>query len=324
MTKSVENPLTPFLEGQGVIILDGAMATELERRGAELRDALWSAKVLLEDPALIRQTHYDYFVAGADVATSASYQATFEGFARRGLAHDEAARLMRLSVELAMEARDEFWEEATHRHGRLKPLVAASVGPYGAYLTGGAEYTGDYGLSLQELIDFHAPRLKVLVGSGADLLACETIPSLLEVEALARLLENYPDVHAWLSCSCKDGVHLCHGEPLRDVVQIANGCEQVVAVGVNCTAPRWVEPLLQSVQPVANKPLLAYPNRGEAWDAAAMCWVEGSGVEEFGDSARRWYAAGARLIGGCCRTTPADIAAMARAFGRPVAERFAA
>jgi homocysteine S-methyltransferase len=317
MEGKFSSPLMPFLEQEGVVILDGALATELERRGANLRDALWSAKVLLEDPLLIRQTYYDYYMAGADVATSASYQATFDGFGRRGLGRDEAARLMRLSVELAMEARDEFWDNPNHRVGRHKPLVAASVGPYGAYLTGGAEYTGDYGLTVQELMDFHEPRLEVLASSGADLLACETVPSLAEVEALVRLLDGMPGVQAWLSCSCADGTRLCHGEPLREVVELANRCEQVVAVGVNCTAPQWVEPLLLSVRDIATKPLLAYPNRGEGWDAEAFCWVDGSGVGEFGELALRWYGAGARLIGGCCRTTPADITTMAAAFGRP-------
>jgi homocysteine S-methyltransferase len=321
METITENPLTPFLQDNGVVMLDGALATELERRGADLRDPLWSAKVLLEDPALIRQTHYDYYVAGADVATSASYQATFAGFARRGFGHDEAARLMRLSVELAIEAREAFWDEQGHRARRQKPLVAASVGPYGAYLTGGAESTGDYGLTLQELVDFHRPRMEVLASSGADLLACETVPSLLEIEALVRVLAEFPHVHAWLSCSCRDGEHLCHGEPLADVVALANSCEQVVAVGVNCTAPQWVEALLMSVRATSTKPLLVYPNRGEGWDPVAMCWIGESGVKEFDELALQWYGAGARLIGGCCRTTPADIAAMAAAFGRPIRSR---
>ena len=309
------NPLTPFLQEQGVMILDGALATELERRGADLRDALWSAKYLMEDPALIRQLHYDYFVAGADVVTTASYQATFEGFARRGLSADEAARLMRLSVELAIQARDEFWVDPAHRVGRQRPLVAASVGPYGAFLANGAEYTGDYGLTLVQLMDFHRPRFEVLASSGAELLACETVPTLLEVEALVRLMEEFPSVNAWLSCSCRDGEKLWHGEPLREVVELANACEQVVAVGVNCTAPQWIEPLLLGVQGIAKKPLLVYPNRGEGWDPKAKCWITEHGVEDFGMLAQRWYTAGARLIGGCCRTTPEEITAMRVALG---------
>jgi homocysteine S-methyltransferase len=181
-------------------------------------------------------------------------------------------------------------------------------------LTGGAEYTGDYGLSLVQLVNFHAPRIEVLAQSGADLLACETVPSLLESEALVRVLEGLPQVRAWLSCSCKDGEHLCHGERLSEVVEIANACDQVVAVGVNCTAPEWIESLLLSVDSIAKKPLLVYPNRGEGWDPVAMCWIEGGGVGELSGLALRWYDAGARLLGGCCRTTPADIAAMASAL----------
>jgi homocysteine S-methyltransferase len=225
---------------------------------------------------------------------------------------------MRLSVALAHQAREEFWAIPAHRQGRQKPLVAASVGPYGAYLANGAEYTGDYGLTLQELMDFHRPRLAVLVESGADLMACETVPSLLEAEALVRLLAEFPHVHAWLSCSCRDGAHLAHGESLSEVVELANGCDQVVAVGVNCTAPQWIEPLLLGVQSISQKPLLVYPNRGEGWDPVAKCWIAESGADDFATLARRWYAAGARLIGGCCRTTPADIEAMAMALGHSV------
>jgi homocysteine S-methyltransferase len=165
---------------------------------------------------------------------------------------------------------------------------------------------------LQELIDFHGPRMEVLAQSGADLLACETVPSLLEVEALVHLLADMPDAVAWISCSCCDGEHICHGERLSEVVALTNACPQVVAVGVNCSAPHDVESLLLSVRELSNKPLLAYPNRGERWDGEAMCWVDGSGVDSFGELALRWYSAGARLIGGCCRTTPADIAEMAR------------
>ena len=250
------------------------------------------------------------------MATSASYQATFAGFAKRGIERKQAAALMQLSVQLAMDARDEFWDDLANRQGRLKPLVAASIGPYGAYLTGGAEYSGDYGLTLQQLMDFHAPRLEVLAASGADVLACETIPSLLETEALVRLLEENVQLAAWVSCSCGDGLRLWHGESLSEVVELVNQCNTVVATGVNCTAPHWVESLLLSVADLSTKPLLAYPNRGEQWDGVNMCWVEGSGVETFDSLVPRWYAAGARLIGGCCRTTPADISAIATSITR--------
>ncbi|HRW08191.1 MAG TPA: homocysteine S-methyltransferase [Caldilineaceae bacterium] len=302
---------TPFLERQGVVILDGALATALEARGADLIDPLWSAKLLLENPALIRQLHYDYLLAGADVIITASYQASFAGFLARGCSEEEAAALMQRSVTLADEARAQFLHDHhadRANQGRPAPLIAASIGPYGAYLHNGAEYTGEYGRSVAELVAWHRPRMAVLAHSGADLLACETIPSLAEAEALLQLLPEFPTMPAWLSFSCCDGEHLCHGEHIRAAMALANQSEQVIAVGVNCTAPRHVEALLRHARSATDKLLLAYPNRGERWDADAHCWVPGSGEEDFAQAAERWYQAGARLIGGCCRTGPAEIA----------------
>lgn len=312
--RTPKNPIAPFLEQFGVVILDGALATELERRGADLNDPLWSAKVLLEAPEMIRQLHYDYFAAGADVAITATYQASFEGFMRRGLSQQEAADLMRLGVRLAQEARDDFWAEPRHRAGRLRPLVAASVGSYGAFLADGSEYRGDYGLTRAQLMDFHRPRMAVLAESGADLLACETIPCQVEGEALVELLQEFPDTPAWLSFSCCDEEHVCHGEPFSRCVELANASEQIVAVGLNCTPPAFVESLLMAAHMATDKPLVAYPNSGEQWDAQRHCWIEGTGATEFAIPAQRWYAAGARLIGGCCRTSPSDIRDIALAL----------
>ncbi len=306
------NVLSEFLKAQGVIVLDGAMATELEQRGADINDPLWSARVLLEQPALIEAVHYDYFAAGADVAITASYQASFEGFAARSISRADGAERMRRSVRLAIRARSRFLA-APQSRGRLRPLVAASVGPYGAVLHDGSEYRGDYGLSVQELVAWHRPRFEVLAAAGADLLACETIPSLAEGEAIARLIDEYR-TPAWLSFSCRDGKLLNHGEPMRAAAALAQATTNVVAVGVNCTAPRFIESLLAAATLATQKPLLCYPNSGEAWNAAAACWVEGSGNTDFGAAAHRWRAAGARLIGGCCRTTPRDIAAIRAAL----------
>jgi homocysteine S-methyltransferase len=309
----VHNPLTPFLDSAGYLILDGAMATELEARGADLNNALWSARLLLENPALIAAVHRDYLLAGADVLITASYQASFAGFAQRGLDAEAAARLMRLSVELACRVRDEFWADPAHRAGRLKPLVAASVGPYGAVLHDGSEYRGDYGLSVAELMAFHRPRLAVLASAGADLLACETIPSLAEAEALVRLLPEFPEMPAWISASARDGLHLCHGEALTALLALTDDCPQVVAAGINCTSPEFIESLLASGAASA-KPLLTYPNRGEQWDGVQHCWVGGTGIVDYGAEALRWRRAGAKLVGGCCRSTPADIRAIRRAL----------
>lgn len=307
------DPIQTALAQQKLFILDGALATELERRGADLNDALWSAKLLIDQPELIRQVHFDYYTAGADVATTASYQATFEAFQARGYSHDEAARLMRLSVTLALEARDAFWAAPANRVGRLKPLVAASVGPYGAMLADGSEYRGHYGLTQQALIDFHRPRMQVLVDAGADLLACETLPCLDEALAIASLLPEFSHMAAWVSFSCRDGEHNSQGEKLADCVAMLDGVTQIVAVGVNCTAPEFIPSLIDQARLGTTKPIVVYPNSGEQYDAVHKQWQGCSHAQDFAQQALGWYARGARLIGGCCRTGPDDIRALKEA-----------
>jgi len=297
--------ITSLLKQKSAIILDGALATELERRGADLRDPLWSAKVLLENPELIRQVHLDYLAAGADIVTTASYQATIPGLMQRGLTHEQAADTLRLSVRLAQEARDAV---------DASKLVAASVGCYGAYLHDGSEYRGDYGLSVQQLIDWHRPRVEILAECGPDLLAFETVPSLIEAEALVKLLSEFPRMPAWIAYSCQDERRLCHGESLADAIQLANECPNIVAAGVNCTPPRFVDGLLASVAGIATKPLVVYPNRGETWDADRHCWLGTNGEPDWRECVKRWHDAGAKLIGGCCRTTPATIRQIAHAL----------
>lgn len=308
------NPLTPFLKRRKAIIIDGALATELERRGADLSDALWSARLLIDAPELIRAVHLDYLRAGADVLITASYQASLEGFRRRGLNETQVRTLFRYSVQLASEAIEEYLIETQASMRDLRPLIAASIGPYGAYLADGSEYRGDYGVSVDALVAWHRPRISALIETEADLFACETIPCLAEVEALIRLLQECQEMPAWLACSCRDGATLASGEPFVEAVKLADACDQIVAVGVNCTAPRYIESLLHIARSATDKPLLCYPNSGERWDAVARCWVEGTGVTDFAEPARQWYAAGARLIGGCCRTTPEDIAVIAQAL----------
>lgn len=306
------DPIAAILQSHALLVLDGALATELEARGCDLRDPLWSARVLIESPELIRQVHADYFAAGADVAITASYQATFAGFARRGLSERQAAGLMRLSVQLAAEARDAFWASEANRAGRPRPLVAASVGPYGAFLADGSEYTGDYGLSEDELLAFHRPRMAVLANAGADLLACETIPCLAEARALARLLAEFPGQRAWVSFSARDAGHTCNGEPIGACAAALDGCEQVVAIGVNCTAPRHIAGLVRAIRAATQKPIVVYPNSGESYLAGENAWDGPSETDDLAAQAHKWRACGAQLIGGCCRTTPAQIRALAR------------
>jgi homocysteine S-methyltransferase len=299
--------LAERLATQPFIVLDGALATELERRGVDLRDPLWSAKCLIESPRTIRAVHMDYFRAGADVATTATYQATFEGFERRGIGREQAERLMRDAVAIAADARDEFWADPSNRESRRRPWVAASVGPYGAMLADGSEYRGGYLASDAELARFHRPRLEILASSGADLIACETLPCLREAMVLARLLQEFPAVSAWISFSCIDGSRNSQGEPISECAAALRGHDQIAALGVNCTAPAYVTELLERMHGQADKPLLAYPNSGEAYDALEKRWVGHAQCRRISDAVGDWYRAGARLIGGCCRSTPADI-----------------
>jgi homocysteine S-methyltransferase len=305
-----QDPIADFLAQGTPLVLDGALATELERRGADLRDPLWSAKLLIEQPDLIRAVHLNYFEAGADVATTATYQASFEGFAGRGIGEAAAAQLMLDAVLLAVDARAQFWSEPRNRANRRRPLVAASVGPYGAMRADGSEYRGHYGIGTAELAQFHRRRLQVLARSAADLLACETLPSLDEAVVLATLLRDFPGRSAWISFSCRDALHTCEGQPIGECVRRLNDFEQVAAVGVNCSKPEFMAPLLQEMRQHTDKPLLVYPNSGEHYDAVHKRWQGPPDAAGFGDAAAAWRASGASLIGGCCRTSPADIRAV--------------
>lgn len=305
------NPIASILDLQPALVIDGALATELESRGYDLKDDLWSAKILVEQPEAIKQLHYDYLKAGADCVITASYQATIEGFMKRGLNEAEAIDLIKRSVGLAIEARDEFWADEANRVGREKPFVAASVGPYGAYLADGSEYLGDYGLTEEQLIEFHRPRMRALLAAGADVLACETIPSPIEARALVKLLGEFEGVSAWISFSCKDEAHVCEGDTLEACIRQVESSPQVAAVGVNCTSPKFIPSLILEAKKATDKPILVYPNSGESYNAEKKDWNDDPVFESFGAEAKEWYNAGARMIGGCCRSTVDDIQTIA-------------
>ncbi|MEU0238022.1 homocysteine S-methyltransferase [Nocardiopsis sp. NPDC006198] len=289
----------PGASGVRPLVLDGGLATRLESYGADLRGGLWSARLLADGPELVRRAHRDYFEAGADVAISAGYQASIPALEARGHSRREAAGLLARSVELARAERDAFGSG----------LVAAGVGPYGAALADGSEYTGDYDLDEDGLYAWHRERWRVLAGAGADLMACETVPSLPEARALGRLLTEVPGPRAWISFSCRDGEHLNDGTPLsRAVAELAplHAAGRLVAAGVNCTAPRHVPSLVRTVA-AAGLPAVAYPNSGESWDASLGRWTGVGDPEGFGRAAVSWYEAGAVLVGGCCRTGPEHV-----------------
>ena len=291
------------------IIIDGALASELQRRGCDLNDSLWSAKVLIEQPDLIRQVHYDYFKAGADCATTASYQASPLGFAKKGISLDESIKLIKKSVELAQQAKEQYLTQI----GKNKPLfIAGSVGPYGAYLADGSEYTGNYQLSEEEFIEFHQIRIQALIDAKADILACETLPNFAEIKALVKVLKQYPTMTAWFSFTLKDANHLSDGTPLKEVIDYLNNVDQVVSVGINCIALEEVTAALTVLQTLTRKPLIVYPNSGEQYDPTTKQWHKNHQHNcTFKNQLPTWLKLGAKLIGGCCQTTPKDIAEIA-------------
>lgn len=331
--KQVDHPssfMTNFLRScGGSAVIDGGLATELQRHGADLNDPLWSAKCLISSPHLIRRVHLDYLEAGANIIISSSYQATLQGFEAKGISRKEGEALLEKSVKIACEARDIYNERATKGFWdvsgdgvtpKQRPiLVAASVGSYGAYLADGSEYSGSYrdNVSMETLKDFHRRRVQVLAASGADLMAFETIPNKLEAEAYAELLEEEGiDIPAWFSFSCKDGANVASGDPIEECALVTDSCEQVIGVGINCTAPRYIHELIQSIQKVTAKPILIYPNSGETYDGSKKEWVQSSGVGDvdFVSYVRKWRETGASLVGGCCRTTPNTIRAISKAL----------
>ena len=288
------------------MILDGGLSNALVARGHDLSDELWTASLLRDAPAEIAAVHRAYFDAGAEVATTASYQASVGGFEQAGMSRGEAETLVRRSVTLAREVRDELAGDGRRR------LVAASVGPYGAVLADGSEYRGRYGLTPARLRDFHLPRLELLASAGPDLLAVETVPDLDEAAVLVGLLDEI-GVPAWLSYSC-DGPATRAGQPLAEAFAVAASSTAVVATGVNCCAPDDVLPALEVARAVSGKPGVAYPNSGQGWDSGTHTW---SGTSAYDVTlAPSWVAAGATYVGGCCQVGPADIAALAEVLAQ--------
>ncbi|QES40213.1 homocysteine S-methyltransferase [Streptomyces venezuelae] len=289
---------------QRPLVLDGGLSNQLEAAGHDLSDALWSARLLADEPAAIEAAHRAYYEAGAEVAITASYQATYEGFARHGIDAGHTRELLSLSVDLARRAGSGTGREV---------WVAASAGPYGAMLADGSEYRGRYGLSVDALERFHRPRLETLAEAGPDVLALETVPDTDEARALLRAVRGL-GVPAWLSYSIA-GTRTRAGQPLDEAFALAADADDVIAVGVNCCDPRDAEAAVALAARVTGKPVVVYPNSGEAWDAAARSW---RGPARFAaGQVAGWRAAGARLIGGCCRVGPAAIAEVAGQLAWP-------
>lgn len=294
----------------GPAAIDGGLASQLEARGHDLTGDLWSARLLLDNPAAIREVHREYFVAGARVGISASYQASRSGFERNGWSADEADRLLALSVGLVAEARElAVSDGATH-----PMLVAASVGPFGATLHDGSEYRGHYAVTHDDLVEFHAERLRVLLAARPDVLAIETVPDLVEADAIVEALDAVGGgVPAWLSFSCADDTRTNAGQPIAEAAAMVAASARIDAIGVNCTKPEHIAGLISCVASASPElPIVVYPNAGRVWDGQASVWL-GAGTDLLPDSVvREWFASGARLVGGCCGLGPDAVAAISR------------
>ena len=295
-------PHETLADGTRAVVLDGGLSNALEQRGHDLGGVLWTAGVLRDRPEEVAAVHRTYYEAGARVATTASYQMSVPSLSAAGLDRSEAEDLLRRSVTVAREVRDDLAGDGVRR------WVAASVGPYGAVLADGSEYRGRYGLSDAALRDFHLPRLEVLASAGPDLLAVETIPDVDEVAVLAGLLDEV-GLPAWVSLSV-EGDRTRAGQPLADALAVAAAPTCVVAVGVNCCAPEDVLPAVR-LATATGKPAVAYPNSGEDWDAVARGWAGGSSYDV--ELAVDWVRAGAAYVGGCCRVGAAQVTALASA-----------
>ena len=290
-----------------IFVIDGAMSTALERLGCDLQDSLWTASILAKQPELIKQVHQNYFHAGADCGITCSYQASIPGLLEHGYSEAEAERLLRLSVQLLLDAGEEWWEKEGRDSGRRKPFCLASVGPYGAYLADGSEYRGNYGIEAKELEKFHRRRMEILWDAGADVLLMETFPSLEEAKITAAIAEKM-DADYWISFSCKDGGHMNDGAAIETCAKVfAIGHPHCKCIGVNCIAPEYVEELIGRLKECCDLPIAVYPNSGEEYDPVTKAWHGGRGACPYDEYAKRWIAAGADAVGGCCRTVESHI-----------------
>ena len=288
---------------RGVHVIDGGLATELEYAGARIDGPLWSAHVLEDEPEKLLAVHRAYIEAGAECIATCSYQVSRMGYAEVGLTAGQADAALLRSVELARRAAAEFPEK--------RVLIAGSLGPYGAALHNGGEYTGNYDCSYDDLVRFHRERIEIFASATGeerpDLLAFETFPSLEEAHAVGEAMTHWPELRAWFSFSCRDERHVSHGERVADCAALVASFPQTVAIGVNCVPPKWIPALIAELKAGSDKPILIYPNSGEGWDAARRAWTGVTDPEEFGVNAAEWFKAGAQMVGGCCRTRPAHI-----------------
>lgn len=305
--------LESILAEERILVIDGSMSTALEHLGADLTSDLWTAMTLARQPELVRQVHMDYFRAGADCGITCSYQATIPGLMKHGFSQEEAEKIITSSVSVFLEAREEWWRTEGEPAGRAYPLCLAGVGPYGAYLADGSEYTGRYGVSDQTLYDFHRRRMELLWNAGADLLLIETQPSLREALIEAQIAEEL-GADYWISFSCRDGERTCEGNLVRECAkELSHGHPHLKMIGVNCTKPEYIQGLIKEMREATDLPIGVYPNSGETYDPVTKTWTHDACCMDFGAWALEYMRAGAVAVGGCCTTAGQHIRQVAEA-----------
>ncbi len=299
--------LNNILSKQKIMIVDGSMSTMLEKLGADLNHELWTAKVLAEQPDLVKQVHINYLKAGADCGITCSYQASIPGLIKNGYSQKQAEELIEKSVHLFLEARETWWESEGKKLGRSYPLCLASVGPYGAFLADGSEYTGNYTTNHKDLYEFHRRRMEILYKAGADILLIETQPSLYEALIEAEIAEELGADYA-ISFSCRDPRHTCRGELIRECAEIlSKDHPHLCMLGVNCTKPEYVTSLITELKKGTSLPIVVYPNSGEKYDPVTKTWSSSENEKDFGAYAYDYMKAGASAVGGCCTTVESHI-----------------
>ena len=286
------------------LLIDGGLSNVLENQGLNLNHKLWSAYILETNPEAIIKAHFTYLKSGSQCVTTSSYQASVKGYMDLGFDKTKAKKLILRSVELAEIAIKRY---TTTTENEFQPLIAASIGPYGAYLADGSEYHGNYDVSDDLLKEFHLSRIKLLDSTNADFFACETIPSFQEAKVISEIIKH-TNKSAWISFSCKNEQHLNDGTKIDDCVKYFASHPKIFAIGVNCTAPKYISGLIKSIKTNSGgKKIIVYPNSGEAYNAESKTWLGLSDPNLFVDMSKEWIELGANIIGGCCRIGPDHI-----------------
>ncbi|TDM50423.1 homocysteine S-methyltransferase [Macrococcoides goetzii] len=284
---------------QDIVILDGGFGTTVEQFGYDVKHELWSSNLLQSNPEAVYIVHQAFVDSGAEIILTNTYQASVQSFLNIGIDRQAARKYLEKAVELATRAADD------------KAIVAGSLGPYGAMLGNGSEYTGDYKETEEDYIQYHKERLDILIEAGVNVFAFETIPNIEEIKAVKTMLCDYPSIEAWVSVTLKDSDHLSDGTSLEEVIRVVNEIDNVLAFGVNCTSVKVIDGAVDKLIALSDKPLILYPNGGRKYDAVNKIWIDQHDASLV-EAAVRWKDKGVKIIGGCCQVGPEEISELVR------------